>query len=353
VVIAGNPVISAPESDRLDAALPQLDAMISIDNWLNETSRHAHVILPGLSALEQPHYDDLIWQFATRNHANYSDAVFPPPPDRPAEWEILLRVAAIIGGQAAADVDVAAFDDGYFLGIVMANQAQPGSPIADRDLTEVLEGTEGHGPERILDFGLRVGPQGDHYGTNPGGLTLAVLKDHPHGMDFGPLAPRLPEVLTNGTGRLDLAPAYLTADVDRLAARRERDDEGLVLVSRRHVRSNNSWMHNVKVLVKGKERCTLEISTDDALRLGLADGARARVTSEAGSLEVPVEVTDAIAAGVVCLPHGWGHDKEGTRLSVAREHAGVNNNRLAPGHLVDPLSNNAVVNGIPVEVVPA
>jgi anaerobic selenocysteine-containing dehydrogenase len=141
--------------------------------------------------------------------------------------------------------------------------------------------------------------------------------------------------------------------VGRLTARVDRGDEGLVLVSRRHLRSNNSWMHNVKVLVKGKDRCTLEIHTDDAARLGLVDGARATVTSEAGSLEVPVEITDAIATGVVCLPHGWGHDKEGTRLSVAREHAGVNNNILAPGHLVDVLSGNAVVNGIPVEVVPA
>ncbi len=141
--------------------------------------------------------------------------------------------------------------------------------------------------------------------------------------------------------------------MDRLSARLEREDDGLVLVSRRHLRSNNSWMHNVKVLVKGKDRCTLQVNTGDAARLGLADGARATVTSEAGSLEVPVEVTDDIVGGVVCLPHGWGHDKDGTRLSVAREHAGVNNNVLAPGHLVDVPSGNAVVNGIPVEVVPA
>ena len=353
VVIAGNPVISAPESDRLDAALPQLDAMISIDNWLNETSRHAHVILPGLSALEQPHYDDLIWSFATRNAANFSPAVFPPPPDRPAEWEILLRVAAIIGGQKAADVDVPGFDDGYFVGVVMANQAQAGSPIADRDPMDILAATPGHGPERILDFGLRVGPHGEAYGANPGGLTLDLLREQPHGMDFGPLEPRLPGFLTTPDQRIDLAPAYITADVDRLSARLEREDVGLVLVSRRHLRSNNSWMHNVKVLVKGKDRCTLQVNTGDAARLGLADGDRATVTSEAGSLEVPVEVTDDIVGGVVCLPHGWGHDKDGTRLSVAREHAGVNNNVLAPGHLVDVPSGNAVVNGIPVEVVPA
>ena len=352
VVIAGNPVISAPEADRLDAALPQLEAMVSVDNWLNETSRHAHVILPGLSALEQPHYDDLIWGWSTRNAAKFSEAVLPPAPDRPAEWEILLRLAAIIGGQAAADIDVPGFDDGYFLGIVMANQAQAGSPIADRDPTEIVAATPGHGPERILDFGLRVGPRGEGYGRDPDSLTLEALRtEHPHGIDFGALEPRLPAVLTNGTGRIDLAPTYVTADVDRLAGRLGRADEGLVLVSRRHLRSNNSWMHNVKVLVKGKERCTLQVNPGDADRLGLADGNRARVSSEAGALEVQVEVTGDIVAGVVCLPHGWGHDKAGTRLSVAREHAGVNNNVLAPGHLIDVPSGNAAVNGIPVEVV--
>ena len=126
-----------------------------------------------------------------------------------------------------------------------------------------------------------------------------------------------------------------------------------MLISRRHVRSNNSWMHNVKVLVKGKDRCTLLIHPDDAARTGVADGALARISSEAGSIEAPVEVSDEVMPGVVCLPHGWGHDKPGARLSVAREHAGVNNNLLAPGHLVDEISGNAVVNGIPVEVVPA
>jgi anaerobic selenocysteine-containing dehydrogenase len=354
VVIAGNPVISAPESDKLDAALPQLEAMISVDNWLNETSRHAHVILPGLSPLEQPHYDDLIWQWSTRNAAKFSEAVFPPPAERPAEWEILLRLAAIIGGQRAADVDAKAFDDGYFMGIVMANQTQPDSPIAGRDTMEIVAATPGRGPERILDFGLRVGPHGEGYGRDPDGLTLDKLRtEHPHGIDYGALEPRLPDVLTNGTGRVDLAPPYLAADVDRLAARRGREADGLVLVSRRHLRSNNSWMHNVPTLVSGAARCTLLIHPDDAEARGLTDGAKATVSSEAGSLEVPVEITDEMATGVVCLPHGWGHDKDGTRLSVAREHAGVNNNVLAPGRLVDPLSNNAVVNGIPVEVVPA
>jgi anaerobic selenocysteine-containing dehydrogenase len=162
------------------------------------------------------------------------------------------------------------------------------------------------------------------------------------------------ELLATPSGKLELAPAYITADVPRLEARLARADDGsLLLTSRRHLRSNNSWMHNVKVLVKGKDRCTLLIHPDDARRVGVSDGQLARVTSEAGSVEVAAEVSDEMMPGVVSLPHGWGHDKDGTRLSVARDHPGVNNNLLASGRLVDPLSNNAIVNGFPVEVVPA
>jgi anaerobic selenocysteine-containing dehydrogenase len=210
------------------------------------------------------------------------------------------------------------------------------------------------GPERMLDLQVRTGPFGDRYGERPEGVTLQDFRDRPHGIDFGPMVPRVRELLNTPSGKIELAPPYITADVPRLAARCERDDDGaLVLISRRHVRSNNSWMHNVKVLVKGKDRCTLLIHPHDAKRAGIEDGKLARITSEAGTVEVAAEVSDEMMPGVVSLPHGWGHDKPGTRLSVAREHAGVNNNVLAPGRLVDPLSNNAIVNGIPVEVAPA
>ena len=167
------------------------------------------------------------------------------------------------------------------------------------------------------------------------------------------MVPMLPDVLTTPSGQ-DRARAGVHRR--RRAAPARADDrarDGLVLVSRRHLRSNNSWMHNVKVLVKGKDRCTLLVHPDDAGRTGLVDGGIARVSSEAGTLEVPVEVSDEMMPGVVSLPHGWGHDVDGIRMSVAREHAGVNNNLLAPGHLVDEISGNAAVNGIPVEVVPA
>jgi anaerobic selenocysteine-containing dehydrogenase len=221
------------------------------------------------------------------------------------------------------------------------------------DGPELRAGYERGGPERLTDLMLRTGPFGDRYGENPDGLTLEKLKAEPHGVDLGPMVPRAADVVDTTDGKIHVAPPYITADLPRLAARLDRPPEPLVLVSRRHLRSNNSWMHNVKVLVKGKDRCTLLVHPDDASRCGVADGELATVRSEAGSIEVPVEITDGIRAGVVSLPHGWGHDKNGTRLSVAREHAGVNSNVLAPGTFIDEISGNAAVNGIPVTVTPA
>lgn len=342
VTICGNPVISAPDSDQLDRALPMLDAMICLDNALNETTRHADVILPGVSALEQGHYDEMIWQWAVRSGAKWSDPVFDAG-DRPQEWELLLRLGAACAGMAHDDVDVAAIDDGYFSAIAAGKGADP---------TVALAATPDPGPERLVDLAIRTGPWGDRYGAVPDGLTLERVRAAEHGLDMGPMIPRAREIITRPSGTIDLAPADITADLARLRDRLGRDDAGLVLVSRRHVRSNNSWMHNVKVLVKGKDRCTLLIHPDDAAAAGVADGETVQVTSEAGSIEVPAEVSDEMMPGVVSLPHGWGHDKDGTRQSIAREHAGVNSNLLSPGHLVDVPSGNAVVNGIPVEVMP-
>ena len=219
------------------------------------------------------------------------------------------------------------------------------------DPEHVLSHYDSGGPERTTDFMIRVGHLGDRYGENPDGLTLQDFKDNPHGLDFGPMVPRVPDILHTPSGKIEMAPPYITDDVGRLQRRLGRDD-GMVLVSRRHVRSNNSWMHNVKVLVKGKDRCTLLVHPDDAGGIGLADGSVARVSTEIGSIEVPVEVSDEMMPGVVCLPHGWGHNLDGVQLSVAKEFHGVNNNLLAPGELVDEISGNAIVNGIKVEVVP-
>ena len=344
ITIAGNPVISAPDAGRLDEALPQLECMIAIDNYLNETTRHAHVILPGLSALEQPHFDDLIAMWAVRSAGNYSSPVFPPAPGRPAEWEILLKLGALAGGMTLEQIDVAAIDDGYFMALAMAQGI---------DAAKILPLYEARGPERLLDLQIRSGPFGDRYGERPDGLTLQRFVDAPHGIDMGPMVPRLRELLSTPSGKVELAHPYVMADVPRLRARLERKVGRLLLVSRRHLRSNNSWMHNLETLVRGRDRCTLLVHPDDARAKSLADGALARVTSEAGSIVVPVQVSDEMMPGVVSLPHGWGHDKEGIRLGVARQYAGVNSNILSPGRLVDPLSNNAVVNGIEVEVAPA
>jgi anaerobic selenocysteine-containing dehydrogenase len=343
VTVAGNPVISSTNPKRLDQALGTLECMISVDNYLNETTRHAHVILPGLAALEQPHFDDLILGWAVRSVGNWSPAVFDPPPDHPGEWRVLTVLGALLLGMGLGDIDVDEFDDGYFGALCEAKGVDPAAVMAQYDH---------RGPERMLDLQIRTGPFGDRYGEVPGGLTLHHFKDAPHGIDMGPMVPRLGEVIATADGRVDLAPDYIVADLPRLAARLDRPVDSLLLTSRRHLRSNNSWMHNVNVLVKGKDRCTLLIHPDDAARSGVADGGTAAVSSSRGTIEVPVEVSDEMMPGVVSLPHGWGHDKVGTRLSVAREHAGVNNNELADPLAIDPLSNNAAVNGIPVQVVP-
>jgi anaerobic selenocysteine-containing dehydrogenase len=342
--VAGNPVLSTPEGDRLDEVLPGLDCMVSVDNWINETTRHAHVILPGLSPLEQAHHDDLLWLFAVGSATKYSAPIFPPTDGRPEEWEILIRLAGACTGVPAMEVDVPAIDDGFFDVLCM---------VHGLDGPTIRAGYDHGGPERLLDLSLRVGPFGDRYGERPDGLTLARVKAAPHGIDLGPNVSRLAEVLQTESGKVVLAPPYITGDLPRLEARLDRPADELVLVSRRHLRSNNSWMHNVPVLVKGKDRCTLLVHPVDAERHGVHDGGEATISSESGTLVVRVEVTTDIRPGVVSLPHGWGHDRPGTRLSVARDHPGVNTNVLSPGTFVDVPSGNAAVNGFPVDLAPA
>jgi anaerobic selenocysteine-containing dehydrogenase len=227
--------------------------------------------------------------------------------------------------------------------------------VAGRTQDDVLEALEPRvGPERLLDLMLRTGPYGDGFGARPdGGLSLAALEAAPHGIDLGPLMPRLPDALRTRGGMIELAPEPLVADVARLrdALGRARDDAP-VLVGRRHLRSNNSWMHNLPMLVRGPAQCTLHVHPDDAERYGLTDGAPALVRSRTGAVEAEVEVTDAVMPGVVSLPHGWGHDAPGSQLSVASTHAGTNSNRLSDELLIDALSGNAVLNGIPVTLAP-
>jgi anaerobic selenocysteine-containing dehydrogenase len=323
---------------------------------VNETTRHAHVILPPPTALQKGHYDLALLQLALRNVANYSPPVLRLDDGQLDEWHILARLALIAQGMGA-DADPALVDDLVVRSLIGAAVGDETGPIAGRDPDEILAQLgERTGPERLIDLMLRTGPYGDGFGAEPGGLSLDVLLANPHGVDLGPLEPRLPDVLRTPSGMVELAPEPIVADVERLrsalAASADEPPERMLLIGRRDLRSNNSWMHNVKVLVKGKPRCTLHVNPDDAERLGLADGAPATVTSRTGSVEIPVEVTDAIRTGVVSIPHGWGHDLDGVELSVAREHAGVNSNLLADEELIDPLSGNAVLNGIPVDVTP-
>jgi anaerobic selenocysteine-containing dehydrogenase len=341
ITVAGNPVLSTPGGDKLDEVLPMLEAMISVDLWLNETTRHADVILPGLSPLEQPHHDDLILLFAIHSIANYSAPVFDPG-DRPHEWEILIRLTGLCTGTPAEDVDVAAIDDGFFDYLAFTHGV---------DGAEIRKLYDHGGPERMLDLTLRTGPFGDQYGKNPGGLTLDMLKENPNGIDFGPMVPQLPDILGTPDKKIRLAPQYLLDDLPRLAARMERPAEPLVLVSRRHLRSNNTWMHNVPALMKGRDRCTLLIHPDDAARCGIADGDVVTVKSAAGEIKVPVELTDAIKPGVVSMPHGWGHGKPGTRMSVANGSPGANTNVLSPPTFLDEPSGNGALNGIPVTII--
>jgi anaerobic selenocysteine-containing dehydrogenase len=348
ITVAGNPVLSTPAGHTLDEVLPTLDAMISVDLWLNETTRHADVILPAPSPLEQPHHDDLILNFAINSIANYSPPVFvPEDPDRPEEWEILIRLTGLCTGTPAEDVDVAAIDDAFF-DYMAFTQGLDGATIRTHYDSVGLAG----GPERILDFTLRTGPFGDRYGENPDGVTLEKLKAQPNGINFGPMVPQVPEILGTADGKIRLAPQYLLNDLPRLAERLDRAPDELVLVSRRHLRSNNSWLHNVGPLMKGKDRCTLLMHDDDATKRGVTTGDLVTVTSSGGQIEVPVEVTGAIMPGVVSMPHGWGHGKPGTRMAIANDSPGVNTNILSPPRFIDEPSGNGALNGIPVTVTP-
>jgi anaerobic selenocysteine-containing dehydrogenase len=352
ITIAGNPALSTPNGARLTRALAALECMVSFDIYVNETSRHAHVLLPGRSPLEESHYDSAFTQFAYRNAVRYSPPVFAAPANQPSEWETLLRLTGIIAGQGA-NANVSGLDDFVATTQVQNAVGNPHSPIAGRGVDEILAAlAPRRGPERLVDLALRTGPYGDGFGATPDGLTLSQVEAHPHGIDLGPLQPRIPESLRTPSGKIELAPPTILADVPRLAARlaAPAPNNGLVLIGRRHLRSNNSWMHNLPLLAGGRPRCTLHVHPDDARRLGLREGGRARVASRAGAVEVAVEITDAMMPGVVSLPHGWGHDQPGTRLSVAAQQPGVNSNVLADEFALDPLSGNAMLNGIPVQI---
>ncbi|MEO6468728.1 MAG: molybdopterin-dependent oxidoreductase, partial [Acidimicrobiia bacterium] len=311
VTVAGNPVLSTPDSDRLDAAFASLEFMVSIDIYRNETTKHADVILPAPRVLTKGHYDLALYSLAVRNVANYSPPIIELRGDEQPEWETMLRLAALVAGQGSSPEAAAALDDFALVSVVQKAVTRSGSPIEGRDAGELVDELSKNGrrgPERVLDFMLRTGAYGDQFGAPgyEGGLSLAVLEANPHGVDLGALKPRLPGVLKTPSGKIEIAPEAIIADVEsRLVPSLDRRANGeLVLVGRRDLRSNNSWMHNIEILVKGKPRCTLQIHPDDAARVGIADGEMTRVRSRVGMVELAAEVTDGIMSGVVSIPHG-------------------------------------------------
>ncbi|TDD91339.1 molybdopterin oxidoreductase family protein [Actinomadura rubrisoli] len=352
ITIGGNPVLSAPNGERLDRALAGLDFMVSVDPYLNETTRHAHVILPPPRPAQTPHYDLALLGLAVRNYARYSPPIVPPADGRPSEAELLARLAMITSG---AGSDPAALDEMIIRTTLEKATALEASPVHGREPDELRKMLDtGTLTEQRLDMMLRLGPYGDGFGADPSGLTLTRLRtEHAHGVDLGALDPRLDEVLCTTSGRVELCPPTFAADVDRLhSALADTAPTGLVLIGRRHLRSNNSWLHNVPELVRGSNTCTLQLNPADAARLGIAAGDTVRVVSRTGAVEAVAEPTDTVMAGVVSLPHGWGHDRPGTRTGVAAKHAGVNVNAVTDEMRIDPLSGNAVFNGVPVTLEP-
>jgi len=344
ITVASNPALSSPNGERLASAMDQLEFMVSLDIYVNETSRHADVILPGTSPLEDSHYDVAFSQLSYRNHARYSHPVFPRSADRPEEWQVLLRLIGIIQGKGAtADIDQ--IDDE----LLMDDLRRTAGPFADMIFKT---GSQRRGVERLLDLGLRAGPYGDQFGMKPDGLNLDKVQATEGGIDLGALEPRVPEVLRTPSGKIELAPAMLINDLKRPAADLDRSTAELVIVGRRQLHGNNSWMHNLPVLAKGAARCIALVNPKDAARLGLEDGGRARIAHDGRSIEAEVEITDEMMPGVISLPHGWGHDQPGSQLEVAAANPGANLNALMDENRRDPLSGNAVLSGMEVEMRP-
>jgi len=315
VTVAGNPVLSAPNGRRLERAVGTLEHVVSIDCYLNETTRHAHVLLPPASLLSRGHYDLALYAFSVRNVAKYTAPVIPRQPSERLDWEILGELGARVFAPRPL----------RWLAVRAARQLEP---------------------ERIVDALLRIGPHR---------LTLAKLRESPHGVDLGALEPgRFAAQIATADRTADLAPEdFIREARQQLFDQADREPaDGLVLIGRRQLRSNNSWMHNARRLVKGRRRCTLLVHPADARSRQLADGDQARLESDVGSIEVEVEVTDTMLPGVVSLPHGWGHDREGTRLGVARAHSGVSVNDVTSDGYLDGLSGTAAFNGLNVTLRP-
>lgn len=314
VTVAGNPVLSTPNGRQLEQALDGLEFMVSVDLYINETTRYADLILPSTSALENDHYDTTFNMFAVRNVSRFNRAILPKPDGALHDWEIFVGLAKAF----AAHTGVA---------------LKPTLP-----------------PAQMIDFGLRAGVYGD---ASSHQLSVAMLAEHPHGVDLGPLTPNLAARLKTANGRVQAAPAVILADLARFAAQPLPPADELLLIGRRHVRSNNSWMHNYHRLVKGKPRHQLLMHPEDLARRQLSDGQRVKVSSRIGMIEVEVAASLDMMPGVVSLPHGWGHGRPGVQMTIASRQPGASANDLTDERQLDELSGNAALNGVPVHVAAA
>lgn len=349
ITIAGNPVLSTPDANKLKKALNELEFMVSVDIYNNETSSLANVILPGLSPLEDFHYDYVFANFMVRSYARYSAPIFPKNSDFLFEWEILLRLADLVSGTQKT-FDLQEQDDRVFRQWVMNSGRHKNIPMIYSDEIIKMQAQK-IGPERILDLLIRMGPRGDGFGSVADGLNLAKLKAHPHGLDFGPMQSRIPEILQTASKKIETAPEQIIIDINRLKAELNSNTNEFLLIGRREILTNNSWMHNLKRLSGGKDRCTMHINPDDAKDLGIKNETMVQVSSTAGNLEIKAEVTDTIKKGVVSIPHGWGHSNA-ENLNIAKTMAGVNMNLLTCTNEYDVPSGNAVLNGTSVKINP-
>lgn len=331
VTLAGNPVLSTPNGRKLDRALESLEFMVSIDFYINETTRHADIILPPTCGVEHDHYDLIFHHLAVRNTTRWTAPLLPKPAGTRHDWEIFNGLAAAYRQQL--------------------DRTSP-QPLTSRMKKIPALARQRLRPDQLVDLGLRLGPYGA-WKRKREGLTLRKLKAHPHGIDLGPLQACLPQRLFTQDKRVRCEVPELLADVERaraLLAPAPAPGGGLRLIGRRHLRSNNSWMHNSERLVKGRDRCLLLMHPEDAAARGLKDGAAAHIESRVGVIEVAVQTTSDLMRGVVSLPHGWGHSREGARLRVAAAHAGVSLNDLTDDEFLDPVSGNASLSGIEVKV---
>jgi anaerobic selenocysteine-containing dehydrogenase len=320
ICLAGNPVLSTPNGRLMDEGLANLDFMVAMDWYVTETSRHADFILPPTHMLEHDHYPIISEVACIRNMAKYSPPVFSPDRDSRHGWQIIRELA-----------------------ISMTK-----NPIR-RNLLKVVT------PERLLKMGFRFGPYGS--GLNPfkKGLTLKKVSRSVHGIDLGPMVPRLPDRLFTADKKIQLAPEMFVSELNNLEKKENSKARGiktefdLLLVTRRNVRSNNSWFHNLERMKKDN-RCTAWVNSSDAAARKLEDGDRVRLSSGVGSIDIEIEITDSIMPGVISAPHGWGHNRDGVELSVAAKNPGVSLNDITDNRVIDTICGGAVFSGVPVSI---